>query len=265
MRRAIGKDVQALLEDAQGGLPTVITEAQLARLPEIVQRYLRYTRILGKEAARTVHLTQQCAMRMKSGGRWLPMVAEQYYTTDPPGFHWHGTIRPFPLIALSGTDTFRAGQGRLRIALFNRIPLADDRSLAVAQADALRYLSEIPWFPTAWLSDAIQWEAIDAHAARATLRYRDLTVSATLQFNEADQLTQVRAERYTKDGKRSVLRPWVGWHRRYREMHGVVIPTECEVAWQMESGEFSYFRGEITGIAYNEPPPLPPFGSKPTG
>ncbi len=181
------------------------------------------------------------------------MVGEQRFTTDPPSFNWHGSIRLLPLISLSGTDILRDGHGQFRIALFDRIPLVDERSPEVVQADLLRYLAEIVWFPTAWLSDTITWEAIDDASARATLRYRDQSVSAVMHFDAGGELTRISAERYRKEGKRNALTPWGGRNSVYREMHGMLIPTRCEVAWHLASGEFSYFRAELTAIAYNEP------------
>jgi Family of unknown function (DUF6920) len=32
----------------------------------------------------------------------------------------------------------------------------------------------------------------------------------------------------------------------------MLIPTRVEVAWNLASGDFSYFRGEITEIEYNQ-------------
>ncbi len=237
-------------------LPTnkdsVITASQLAGLPDVVQRYLRHAQIIGKEPIRTVRLAQKGSMRMTPGGRWFPMRAEQRFTTDPPAFRWHGTIRLLPLISLSGTDMLRDGHGRFRIALVDRIPLVDARGPEIVQADLLRYLAEIVWFPTAWLSDAITWECLDDLSARATLRYQDQSVSAVMHFDADDELTRVGTERYRKDGKRNVLTPWGGRMGAYREMHGLLIPTQCEVAWQLASGDYSYFRSDITAIAYNE-------------
>jgi hypothetical protein len=233
-----------------------IGDAQLTELPAVVRHYLRAAGVIGKEPIRTAHLRQTGAMRLRPGGRWLPMTAEQTCTTDPPSFTWHGTIHPFPLVSISGTDTLQDGGGQLRIALFGRIPLASDHGAEVLQADVLRYLSEIVWFPTAALSEAITWYEIDAVSARAALTCYGTTVSATFQFNTAGEPTRITAERFMKDGKRNVLVPWTGRVGEYREMHGIRIPTTCEIAWQLASGEFAYFRCTITAASYNAP--LPP-------
>lgn len=182
MQGTIGRDMHAVSETTDNGESSVIAESQLTGLPDVVQCYLRHARIIGKEPIRTVHLKQKGAMQMKPGGRWFPMVGEQRFTTDPPAFRWHGIIRLLPLISLSGTDMFRDGHGRFRIALFDRIPLVDGHSPEVVQADLLRYLAEIVWFPTAWLSDAIAWEGLDDLSARppsaiASTRFRRLCTS----------------------------------------------------------------------------------------
>jgi uncharacterized protein DUF6544 len=48
----------------------------------------------------------------------------------------------------------------------------------------LRCLAEIACFPTAWLSDANQWQAIDAHSVKATIRESGVTTSGVLRVNE---------------------------------------------------------------------------------
>lgn len=254
MQHTVDQEMHAQLERAQRDIPIVVTDAQLVGLPEVVQRYLRSTGIVGKETIRTVHLTQRGSMRIKPDGKWLPMVAAQSYTTDPPAFLWRGTIRMFPFVPISGMDLLNNGHAQFRIALLGRIPLVNEHGPEVLQADMLRYLSEVVWFPTAWLSDQVTWEGLDATAARVTLHYHGVTASATCHFNAAGEFTQVSAERYMKEGKRTVLRPWIGRVGAYREWHGLRIPTTAEVAWQLPSGEFSYFRCEITAIAYNASP-----------
>ena len=149
-------------------------------------------------------------------------------------------------------NIFRFTQAGAEVsALLGRIPLVNEHGPEVLQADMLRYLSEVVWFPTAWLSDQVTWEGLDATAARVTLHYHGVTASATCHFNAAGEFTQVSAERYMKEGKRTVLRPWMGRVGAYREWHGLRIPTTAKVAWQLPPGEFSYFRCEITAIAYN--------------
>jgi hypothetical protein len=86
MSSTIHHDGLALLQQAEQAVPSLITEAGLLSLPEQVQRYLSYAGVVGKEPIRTVRLAQHGFMRQQPGQKWMPLIAEQYYTTNPPAF-----------------------------------------------------------------------------------------------------------------------------------------------------------------------------------
>jgi hypothetical protein len=249
MKTMISNEARELFQKYQGKSSHIITDANLIGLPEPVKRYLRYTQIIGKESIRRVHLKQKGFFKMQEGQGWQPLVAEQYYTTNPPAFLWLGRIKPFPLLSITGRDQFVEGHGNMVIELLSLIPLANVHGPEVDQGELLRYFAEIAWFPTAWLSDCIQWEAIDAESVKATICYYDITASMVLYFNDKDQITHITAERYYQ----KQLEKWSGYFDEYQEVHGIWIPIKAEVMWNFKSGDFSYFRGEIIDIAYNEP------------
>ena len=252
MKRTIHNEALALLQQAEQVQLGLITEAQVLGLPEPAQRYLRYAQVVGKESIRTVRLKQQGFMRMQPGQKWLPMVAEQYVTTTPPAFLWHTKIQPFPLISISGTDRFSDGHGSMRIKLLSVIPLGNTRGPEMDQGELQRYLLEMSWYPTAWLSDAIEWQAIDAHSVKATIHEHGVTASGVLHVNEQGQLTQLTADRYREEHGHYQLAPWTAEADEYQEVDGMCIPTRCEITWNLASGHFTWFRFKITEIEYNQ-------------
>lgn len=245
-------DLLARGQETRGG---VITDARLAGLPEPVQRYLRYAQVVGKAPIRTVRLAQRGAMAMREGSPWLPMTAEQYVTTTPPGFLWYGTLHPFPLVSVSAKDTFSDGHGALEIKALSLIPLGASRGPEVDQGEVLRYLGEMAWFPTALLADCIRWDAIDAWSAQATISLPPLTASGIMHIDAQGRYTHFTAERYREEHKRLVLRPWTGRWDDYREIHGFRIPMKADAAYTLEAGEFSYFRSEVMEIGYDHSAP----------
>jgi hypothetical protein len=191
-------------------------------------------------------------MKQQPGQKWMPLVAEQYFTTTPPAFLWHCTMRPFPLAWISATDRFSEGHGNMRIKLLSLIPLGDARGSEMDQGELQRYLAEMIWFPTAWLSNAIEWQAIDAHSVKATIRVQNVTASVILHENEQGQLTHVTADRYKEEHGHYLLAPWSAQAQNYQEVDGIRIPTRIEVTWHLASGDFTWFRIEITEIEYNQ-------------
>ncbi|MFL5701679.1 MAG: DUF6920 family protein [Ktedonobacteraceae bacterium] len=248
MKHTIHHEAFELLQRSEQAQPSFITEAQVLGLPEIMQRYLRYTGVVGKESIRTVHLKQKGFMRQQPSQKWLPLLAEQYFTTTPPAFLWHGTIWPFPLVSMSATDRFSDGHGNMLIKLWSFITVGDARGPEMDQGELQRYLGEMVWCPTAWLSDTIQWQTMDAYSVKATFQQQ----SVVLHMSEQGQPTHVTAERYMEDHGHYRLAPWSVQVQEYQEVNGMRIPTRVEVTWHLASGDFSWFRCKITEIEYNQ-------------
>ena len=85
--RLVNSDVQALAGRASRGKTSVVTEDMLGGLPEPVQRYMRYTGIVGTSLVRVVYLRQQGRVRL-AGQRWIPLAAREWFSVQPPGFVW---------------------------------------------------------------------------------------------------------------------------------------------------------------------------------
>jgi hypothetical protein len=49
------------------------------------------------------------------------------------------------------------------------------------------------------------------------------------------------------------LEKWVIKVADYKEWNGVVIPTQFEVLWRLEKGDYSYAKFNITEIEYDKP------------
>lgn len=252
MKTTIRNEALALLQQSERVQPGLIAEAQVFALPEPMQRYLRYAAVVGKEPIRTVRLTQHGVMRTQPGQKWMPLVAEQYVTTTSPAFFWHATMRPFPLVRISATDRFSEGHGNMRIKLLSVITVGNAHGPELDQGELQRYLAEMIWYPTAWLSDTIEWQIIDAYSAKATIRESNVMASVVLHVNEQGQLTHVTADRYKEEHGHYLLAPWSGQCHAYQEVDGMRIPTKIEITWHLASGDFAWFRVEITEIEYNQ-------------
>ncbi len=252
MIRTRHNDVLALLQQSKQTPPMLITDAHLTGLPEPVQRYLRYVGVVGKEPIRTVHLTQQGSMKQQPGQKWMPLVAQQYDTTNPPAFLWSCMMRPFPFAWISAMDQFTGGHGSMVIKLLSFITVGNAHGPEMDRGELQRYLAEMIWFPTAWFSAAIEWQAIDTYSVQATFRESGVTGSVVLHVNEHGQLTHVTADRYKEEHGRYLLAPWSAQCNEYQEVDGMRIPTSIEITWHLASGEFTWFRCKLTEIEYNQ-------------
>ncbi len=55
-----------------------------------------------------------------------------------------------------------------------------------------------------------------------------------------------------EDHRHSRLTPWSVQSSEYQEASGMLIPTSLEVTWHLASGDFTWFRGGLTEIEYNQ-------------
>lgn len=244
-------EIHELFATADTNASDIVTEDDIADLPEPVQRWLRHSNVVGREKVRTVRLKQKGFFRQGPGQPWMPFTAEQYYTTDPPAFLWHAMVMYAGLPIIDVKDRLQCGHGNIRIKLGALITLANAKAPELDQGVLLRYLDEIMWFPSAAISPYINWSPIDANSAEATISYGDVSASAVFHFDDDGNFVDLTADRYRTVGKEFSLDKWSTPTTEQGEFHGVRIPIKGVGVWNLLEGDLAYVRLEITEIEYN--------------
>lgn len=253
--KSFAHDVKQLLEATPAEKRAVVRKDMLQNLPPPVQRWLLNSGIVGREMIYSVHLKQKGYMRTSpEQQKWIETRAEQYFTIDAPAFLWKVEMHLMPLVPVSGQDKFVDGKGRMQIKLFSLIPFVDQADEKIDQGALQRYLAEICWFPSAALSPYIRWEAVDASSARASMTYKGVTGTVTFYFNEQGDMVRCIADRYKGGGKGATLEKWVVDAKSFATLNGIRIPVKSEATWKLKEGDFTWYKLEITAIAYNTTP-----------
>lgn len=259
--RLVSREVKNLFaqmrtaEPAQGPEQeqAVITEEMLEELPPPVQRYLRYSSIVGRPRVHAVRLRQTGRFRQTPDAFWMAFRAEQYYTVHPPGFIWTVNFPVLGLPFLSGRDRYQDGAGNMQIKVGSVFTVADESGKDMDQGTMMRYLNEIMWFPTAYLSDGIHFSPIDAHSAHVTFTDRGRSAGATLHFDDEGKLTNFVARRYYS-GTQS-YQQWETPIMEYGEYGGLRLPRRGQGVWKLPEGDYAYIDLVIDEIEYDRPEP----------
>jgi hypothetical protein len=232
----------------------LVSEEMLEGLPEPVQRYLTYTGVIDKPWVHSVFLKQTGRFRQSVDQPWMPMAAEQTYSVDPPGFVWDARFKMAGLPLLRARDAYEDGHGHMYGKLAGLFTVFDVRGEQLDQGAMLRYLSEMIWFPSAFLGDNISWESLDDHSARVTLSDRGKEVSGVLYFDTEGRVTNFTTQRYREvDGDFS-LDPWSTPIGRYGTLAGLNLPVTGKAMWNLPAGDLDYVELEITELVYNSTP-----------
>ena len=251
--KKITKEIDLLARDGSKALTKTFSFNDLEGLPEPVQRYFKYALRDGQEHIKFVRLKQVGEFRMKENQPWMPIKAEQYFTTEVPAFLWRVKLMMAPFIWIEGRDMYYQGKGNMLIKILSTITVANATGREMDISSLIRFLSEAVWFPTALLpSDYLEWKEIDANSARVIIKDKGYTASGIFTFNEKGEIVKfVSNDRYMEVDGKYFKEQWAGYYRNYQEIEGMKIPIEGEVEWNLSDRDLPYAKLKITDIQYN--------------
>ena len=151
---------------------------------------------------------------------------------------------------MSARDKFESGQGHMSGKIAGLFTIFDIRGEKLDQGTMVRYLSEMIWFPSAFLGDNVAWKSVDHHSAEVNFSDRGKSVSEHMFFDEAGRITNFTAERYREIGGDFSRDPWSTPITRYGEHAGLNLPDAGQAMWNLPIGDLVYAELEITEIKY---------------
>ncbi len=231
----------------------LVTAEMLQHLPEPVQRYMNYTGVLGKPWINTVRIKYAGKFRLAADKPWLPIRAEQFYTTNPPAFHWKAQLKMAGLWLMKGDDTYKNGHGHMFGKLAGLFTLFDARGEELDQAAMLRYLNETTWFPIALLGDNMQWDGVDDCSADVTFTDCGRSVSARFFFGADGRLINFSAMRYRENKGKFTLDRWDTPMTEWGMLGGLNLPIRGGALWKLPTGDLPYVDVTLTQVEYNVP------------
>lgn len=235
--------------------PPALTEADLAHLPESVQRYLRVTGSVGQPRIDHFRAVWRGRIRESPEDAWMTFTAEQVsFTRDDPA-------RFFLMDARRGglpVDVYHAfadGAASMRVRVLSVIPMVDERGPEVTLAETVTLFNDLCLLaPAALIDPAIEWDAIDERSVRAWYTLGENTISAVLEFNDAGELVDFVSDdrSATSDGGRMTPLRFSTPVRDYRTFGDRRVMTRGEGRWHPPEGTFAYIELELVAFEVNE-------------
>ena len=236
-----------------GGPERLVTEADLATLPEPVRVYLRRAGAVGRPRVRNFRVRFAGTFRNGLKAPWMDFRSEQYDFVDRPArmFLMRGSLRGVPA---RGLHLFQDGAASMRIQLASLFQVVDARGPELDQGETVTWFNDLCLFaPAALVDPRIQWEPEGPSAARARVRLGRVAIGALLRFGpDGDLVDFVSEDRFlSADGKSYRRYPWSTPAGDYRDIGGRRVPGYGEAVWHTPEGEFCYGRFHLADIEYN--------------
>ncbi len=166
----------------------VLTEADLAGLPEPVRRYVARSGAVGRP--RPWHFRAKWAGRIRQSpdDPWMRLAAEQHNFLDEPARFFHLDARRGGL-PVDGYHAFSDGRATMRIRLLSLVSMVHARGPEMDRAETVTFFNDLTLLAPGALADArIEWRAVDDRTARGRYTLAGNTVSAVLHFDEGGDL-----------------------------------------------------------------------------
>ena len=238
----------------------VLTEADLATLPEPVRRYVRRSGALGQPHIRNFRATWVGRIRSGAMSPWMAFKAEQLNTLDAPRrfFLMDATLKGLPVDVLHAFDEQGA---TMRVKVVSLISMVDAKGPDLTRAETVTLFNDLCILaPGALISPLVAWEPVDAHRARAHFTLRANAISAELRFNELDELVDFSSDDRlagSSDGRTFTRLRWSTPLRDYAQVGPARVATRGEAVWYPALGAYAYGEFELTSLAYNVGSGLP--------
>jgi hypothetical protein len=236
---------------------TVLTEADLASLPDPVRQYVRGSGALGQPRLRSFRATWTGRIRSSASAPWMAFTAEQVNRLDSPQRHFlmDATMKGLPVDVLHAFDERGA---TMRVRLLSVVPMVDAKGTDLTRAETVTLFNDLCILaPGALVSPLITWEPRDARRARARFTLRGNSISAELTFNDRGELVNFASDdRFagSPDGKSFTRMRWTTPLSDYAQVGPARVATRGDAVWHPNSGAYAYGEFRLTALVYNPGP-----------
>jgi hypothetical protein len=231
-----------------------VTEADLARLPEAVQHYLRASGAVGHPRVRNFRARMHGRFRNGPGARWMPFTAEQVNFIDEPArlFNMKASLFAIPV---QGYHRYVGPLASMRVRVAALVPMIDVSGDEMTQGETVTMFNDrCVMAPASLIDPAIHWQPVNSHTAEATFTNAGHVIRAVLTFNDRFELTNFKSDdRYqtATDGNSVKRVPWSTPLGRYRSFGTARLTSRGDARWHEAWGEYSYIEVEFDDVQYN--------------
>lgn len=212
-----------------------IAERDLAGVPGPMQRYLRFAGVVGRKPIRFAHYRFEGSLRESGKTAWRPLRGEYFFTTGKPSVCWYSKIEISRIRHVATYDYYVGGKGRVVTRAMSVFPLRDASDEERVRAVFLKYISELPVYPTAFLDRSlVKWGKSDASSVEAVIGDGFLSSPARFFFHPDGSIARVEIMRSAGRGKGAPPEKWSAVYEAYREFGGFRLPTRFGSEWNRE-------------------------------
>lgn len=253
MRKTYKKAVLEALERTKTIKNEILTDEDIQHLPGIVKKYLHYSGSVGKEKVLNFRAEFEGGIRSGSGEEFMPLRSVQYNFTDNPARLFYIVAKKNGIPA-KGIHIYNNQKAIMLIKIFGLFTVVDAKGKEMDQGETVTLFNDMCFMAPASLIDKnIEWKEVDNKTVDAKFLNGNITISATLYFNEEGELINFLSnDRFeTTDGKNYQNYPWLTPVTQYSNVNGYRLPSHAKLIYKHPDEDFCYGEFKLKNIEYN--------------
>lgn len=252
MKNRFKKAVRFQLDRTKSYKTELLNENDMAHLPEIVKKYIRYTGFVNKEKILNFRAEFKGGIRFKPGEEYMPLKSVQYNFLDVHARLFYIVAKKKGIPAV-GLHLYQDAKAIFKIKLFGLFTVVDAFGPKMDQGETVTVLNDMCFIaPGALIDKGIQWETIDDLTVNAIFTNGSIKVGAVLHFTgEGKLINFISNDRYETNGREYINNPWETPVTEYKEINGYRLPSKAELIYKRPEGDFGYGEFTLESIEYN--------------
>ncbi len=247
------KEVKIGLAESNNLPNKMLTEAEIAYLPKMVQKYIRYTGCMNKPIVNHFKVDFLGKIRSYEKKVWRPLVSEQYNFIKTPRrlFYLDATMNNLPV---AGFHCFKNSTAFMDIRLLSIFKVQYAASKEMDISETVTFFNDMCCMAPATLIDKrIKWLGTEGNKVKASFSNNGITISAELYFNEKGELINFISEDRSVIAENGTTqrRKWSTPLRDYKDINGYKLASYAEAVYAYPDGDFIYATFNLKNIRYN--------------
>jgi len=235
----------------------VLAEHDLSGLPTPVQRFIRASGAVGRPRPQNVRVEFHARMWRKPGEAPMESTSVQYNFLGRPARLFLMKARMFGL-PVRALHLYRHELATFQVRVASLLDIVRQEGEQISAAETVTVLNDLCFMaPGALVDPRLGWRPIDERTAFVTFTNGPHRATATLVFNEDDELIDfVSDDRPDSSTGTFVPRRWNTPISGYHETGGLRLPTRGSAVYARPGGPFTYGAFRLESIAYDLAAPI---------
>lgn len=231
----------------------LLAEHDIKDLPTIIQKYLRYTKVIGKEKVKSYNVKMTGEMKLDMEKPFVNVVVDQKSFVEP-------TTRLFYIkmifkgLKIVGLHHYENAKASMIIRILDLFKVVDERGESMNKAETVTVLNDMMLMaPATLIDERFTFEEIDETNIRVSFTNKRISVSAVATFEEDGRLVNfVSNDRIALINGVEYNVPWSTPMTEYKDMGDFYLPYKGSAVWHFEGGDFVYAKIMINDVEYNK-------------